>query len=328
MPNVFIVLRTSGERTEATARALAEAEVGHDAVAAIREVPFAAALRRGFEIGVRAGRRWTLCLDADVLLRPRAVAELTAVAEAAPEDAFGVTGLVADKLLCHLRPAGQHLYRTALLDTALDTCSFDPAKRRPETVVKKAMARAGHPTVATGVVMGLHDFEQSYADIFRKVFVHTRKHERFMPSAERAWRRMAPEDADFRVALISAAMARASAETEAAVPRRADETVRIDRRDFPEEVGALLGPAGLAEKPPLDPCAWDGAAVAAALAGFRDAPEYVAARPLIEAAMLGPRARMLARLRHHRAASPIWLAGMAFERSGAWLRRRAGDADG
>ena len=312
--DVFVVVRGAGERTAEAALALARAEVGAEAVTAIREVPFAAALRRGFETGVAAGRRWTLCLDADVLLRPGAIAELVAAAEAAPAAVFGATGTVADKLLGHVRAAGQHLYRTGLLSRALETCPFDPAKRRPETVVKKTMARDGHPTVAAPVVMGLHDFEQSYADIYRKVFVHTRKHVRFLPAMRRAWARQAGADADFAVALVSAAAADAVGAIAAAPAQRADESVCIDRAAFPDEISPLLMPLGLTEKPPLAATAWDGEAVEAALARFEESPEYLAARPLIEAAALGPYGQALARLRRHGAAAPVWFAGAALER--------------
>lgn len=326
---VFVVLRSAGERTEAASSARAVAEVGVGSVGRVREVPFALALRRGFEMGVEAGARWTLCLDADVLLRPGAVTELVRAAEAVPANAFGVTGVVADKLLGHVRVAGQHLYRTSLLARALGESSFDPARRRPETVVKKAMARSGHPTIRTDVLMGLHDFEQSYADIFRKVFVHARKHERFMPTAERIWRRLGPDDPDYRVALVSHAAARAIAAIEGAMPGRQDENVRIDRSRFAENVDALLLPMGLAEKPPLDADGIDAARIAALLEGFSDAPEYLRDRPLIEARGGGGSLAMLTgRLRlHGPVAGPVWLVGAALRRGGARLRRLAGDAE-
>ena len=119
--DVFVVIRGAGERTEAAARAMACAEVGAGAVATVREVPFAAAhCAAASRLGAEAGRRWTLCLDADVLLRPGAIAEARCRRRGgAGEAAFGVTGTVADKLLGHVRAAGQHLYRTALLHEAL-----------------------------------------------------------------------------------------------------------------------------------------------------------------------------------------------------------------
>ena len=265
-PDVFVVIRGAGERTEAAARAMACAEVGAGAVATVREVPFASALRLSLELGAEAGRRWTLCLDADVLLRPGAIAKAVAAAEAAPEAAFCVTAKVADRLLCQIRPAGQHLYRTALLHEALARGSFDPADRRPETALKKAMAAAGHPNVPVETVLGLHDFEQSFADIFRKVVAHVRKHGRFIDDAEALWRSRAAEDPDYRFATIAAAVARVIDETEPDPGAAAGATT--DRRRFPATVDALLLPAGLAEKPPLAAGVIDGAWIERELAGF------------------------------------------------------------
>ncbi len=294
--DVFVVLRAAGERTEAAARARAIAEVGADGVALIREVPFAAALRHGLEAGAAAGRRWTLCLDADMLLRPGAVDAAVAAAEAAPEAAFCLTARVADKLLCQVRPAGQHLYRTALIDKALDLGRFDPAARRPETALKTTMADAGHPNVRSEVMMGLHDFEQSFADIFRKVVAHARKHARFMPEALAVWRDRAGGDPDYRFAVIAAAVAQAIDETEPDPVAQAG--AATDRRRFPDEVGALLLPAGLAEKPSLAPGAADGPWVERQLAAFVPALRFHAA-PTPAPALFS---RLAARLRNGAAA--------------------------
>ena len=189
------------------------------------------------------------------------------------------------------------------------------------------MSRAGHPTTPTAIRIGLHDFEQSHADIFRKVVVHTHKHVRFMAMAARAWQRQAAADPDFRVALVAAAAAGAMA-AGAAPPRpRGRIRARIDRRDFPDEIGSLLGPMKLREKPALGIGKVSAADVAQQVSRFGEAPEYLAARKLIEASTKGPGARIVARLRHHGAASPVWLAGTALERSGLWLRRRLDHGD-
>ena len=330
MSDVFVVVRAAGERTEAAARALAEAEVGADAVATVREVPFAAALRRALELGAEAGRRWTLCLDADVLLRPGGVARLVAAAEAeaAREPLFGVSGTVADKLLGHVRAAGQHLYLTELIPVALRDGAFDPRKRRPESHLKRLMREAGHRWINLEVPIGLHDFEQSYADIFRKVFVHTRKHDRFMNTAARLWRRLSAEDPDYRVALVSKAIAEAITETEPE-RRRRDENVAIDRSLFPESVEPVLLPMNLAEKPPLGAGEIDGVGVEDRFGRFVDAPEIVRDLPLIEARWQGGRrAYLSARLQRDGPwRGPLWMMGMALREGGTRICRRAGDED-
>ena len=286
----FVVVRGAGERTEAACARLAGLEVGDDNVRVIHEVPFSAAVRRGFEIGVEAGLDWTLCLDADVLLRPGAIGELRSHADRewqASPDLFEIEGLVADKLLGQFRPAGAHLYRTSLLGEALAHASFDARKRRPERQVKKQMRAMGFRTVQVDTIMGLHDYEQRYLDLFRKVYTHTRKHERFMTYAPRYWRRLAPEDGDFRVAFLSYTLSAAINEHTDFSAMAQNEKVSIDLRSFPGNLDAILVPAGMAEKPPLAADAIASNDVETRLRAFVVAPEYERDRPVIAAANRG-----------------------------------------
>ena len=288
--DVHVVVREAGERTADAARALAAAEVGAGNVASIREVPFAAALRRGLELGAEAGRRWTLCLDADVLLRPGAIADLVRAAEAARAQTprlFGVSGQVADPLLGQVRIAGNSLYRTKHLPRALATGEFHAHKRRPETHLKRVMAHAGHPWREVGVRVGLHDDEQYFRDVFRTVFAHNRKHARFMPYARRYWARMAPGSPDHRVALWSLQIAEMIDDYAPRPGTGTSENVAIDVRQFAGDLDAILRPAGMREKAALPAGAIDGAEVARRLAAFEVSPEFLGDLPLIEAAGAG-----------------------------------------
>ncbi|PZX14348.1 hypothetical protein LX81_02931 [Palleronia aestuarii] len=280
---VAVVIRAAGERTEAAARELALAEVPEDMVAVLHETPFALAVQKAFEQGVALGAEWTLCLDADVLLRPGAVADLLAEARRHDPALFGISGRVADPLLGQIRFAGQHLYRTALLPRALETAEFDPAKRRPESHVKRQMRQAGHGWMQTDVMTGLHDAEQSFADIFRKVVVHSRKHERFVPYLREYWTRAGTEAPDLRLALEALEAPDRIAPVPTRPGAREAESIAIDRRLFPERIDAFLATIGLTEKPPLAPDAIAPEEVARRLARFGEAPEWQAARPAIEA---------------------------------------------
>jgi hypothetical protein len=280
-----IVVRAAGERTEAACAALAASEVGPDRVRTIREVPFAAAIRRGFEIGVEAGADWTLCLDADVLLAPGAIAALCAEAEAERlrGERFAYEGLVADKLMGHVRSAGVHLYRTEHLPRALAEAEFNPRRRRPESYVKLRMRKLGLSTARMQAVTGLHDHEQYYRDIFRKVFTHTRKHARFMAFAPAFWRREADADPDLRAAWLSWRLSDAVNELTNFDEMPDTENVAIDIRAFPDDIGAILKPAGLEEKAPLGAGDIAPETVAARLDAFAPAPEYLRERPRLAA---------------------------------------------
>ena len=300
--DVFVVVREAGERTAGAVRSLAAAEVGEDAVATIREVPFAAALRRGLEIGAEAGRAWTLCLDADVLLRPGAVSALVAAAEdeAARDPAlFGVSGQVADALLGQVRVAGNSLYLTRRIGAALATGEFRDRKRRPETHLKRVMAAAGHPWREVPVRVGLHDDEQYFRDIFRTVFAHNRKHGRFVPYAARYWARTAPRNPDHRVALWSLRIAEMLDDYAPRPGAGVDENVAIDVRQFAPDIAALLTPAGMREKDPLPPGAITAAEVGRRMDAFEVSPEFRDDLPLIEAERRGGWRARIAGLRRH-----------------------------
>ncbi len=298
-PDVHVVVREAGERTAAACRDLAAAEVGDANVTTIREVPFARALKAGLARGVTADRRWTLCLDADVLLRPGAISDLVAAADAIARedpDHLGISGVVADKLLGQVRTAGNSLYRTRHLPQALEIGPFDAAKGRPETHLKHAMRRAGHPWRDIDTMVGLHDHEQAFADIFRKVFTHGRKHDRFMTYCERYWSRMAEDDADLRVALWSLKIFRMIDRYAPRPGTRRDESISIDLRGYAGTFDAVLIPAGMTEKPPLGDVA--DLDVGAMIAAFREAPEYLRDRPLAAAEAAGGLRARIARRRH------------------------------
>ena len=140
--------------------------------------------------------------------------------------------------------------------------------------MKKQMARSGFSWQRSDVLLGLHDFEQYYTDIFRKVFTHTRKFARHMPAAERMWRSRAREDADFAIALWTLCLSRQISDWKGDddVPQVGN--VRIDKRMFPSNIDALLVPAGLVEKPPFSADEGTQAWVDRKLAMFQDATEF------------------------------------------------------
>ena len=243
---VTVVIRAAGERTEAACRAAILAQ-GVDAaqLVTIREAPFSRAMRAGYQAGVDAGRPWTLTIDADVLLRPGAVAALLAQAARQPARVFEIQGFVLDKLFVTLREAGNHLFRTALLPQLIDCIpeegtSLRPESTamRPESTAMQRMAARGYDWVNVPYVVGLHDFEQSNQDIFRKSFTHAQKHLHLLPELLPKLRRRVAGDGDFAVMIEGLAEG-----------LRAESEVRIDirHRPFAERFAALAIP----EKPPL-----------------------------------------------------------------------------
>lgn len=178
LSNYQVIIRSAYERTEALCLHLIQQQVPVEQVVVIHERPFYYALQRSFEIGVEAGYEWTLCIDADVLVLPEVVQGLIAFAATQPPDSFGASGLVLDKFRMGLRRGGLHLYRTKLLPkalTAIRESNDIEFQLRPETYVKHKMLALGYPWRLWDEAVGIHDYEQFYTDIYRKMVVRARK---------------------------------------------------------------------------------------------------------------------------------------------------------
>jgi hypothetical protein len=190
-----------GERTEHACRELLLQQVENGNIFVANNAPFSATLADSYRIGIERGRPWTLCIDADVLVTSGAVRRLVEAASRADATVCEIQGLVLDKFFGVRRPAGNHLYRTSLLPKALDLIPREGTDIRPEHHTLNRMAAEGHPWNQTSLVVGVHDFEQSYRDIFRKCYVHARKHLGLVHPLVEYWRTMASHDGDFRMAL-------------------------------------------------------------------------------------------------------------------------------
>lgn len=199
---VTVIIRSVGERTEQLCQALTLAQgICPANVVIVRESPFSAAMRESFAVGIERGRPWTLCNDADVLLRPGAVAQMVQLAEQQAENTCEIQGYILDKYYGGPRQGGVHLYRTALLPESLASIPAEGLNIRPESHTLEAMKAKGYPWVTVPYWVGLHDFEQYYRDIFRKCFVHAHKHQQSTELFLAIWRDGAADDVDYRVAL-------------------------------------------------------------------------------------------------------------------------------
>ena len=202
LDTVTVVIRSVGERTEPICKNLVLAQgVPEEAVFVINETPFSTALRIGLEIGVSQNRTWTYCIDADVLLRRGSILRILQAAVKEPQNVFEIQGFVLDKFVGGARMAGNHLYRTSLLPKALSILRNASTQLRPEASLIRSMEICGHPWRPVHLLIGLHDFEQSHEDIFRKCFVHAHKHLSHHSLFLSYWRASSITDPDFLVAL-------------------------------------------------------------------------------------------------------------------------------
>lgn len=236
------VIRSVNERTTATCEHLIRQVAPPDQVVVMNEQPFSAALRRGFDLGADSGLTWMVCIDADVLVDIEGLQQLLAVAKSVDERIFYVQGLTIDKLIPIRRPPGNGIYRNALARKARRFVPEDGTSLRPETTMMEAMIAAGHLMYRTNLVVGLHDFEQSYEDIYRKSFLHAHKHTNVLPRVMSYWERHCEADRDFEVALLGAQ-----------VGKTYRDTVYVRKGFQQEEWQVLQHLKNISEKPPLDP---------------------------------------------------------------------------
>ena len=179
-PEVTVVIRAAGERTEALCRALVLREVAEKDVFVLHERPFARAVRRNFEIGAAQGKPWTLAVDADVLLREGAISQMIERVKNLPSAIRKKTYVYQGRVHCRVfgqpRRAGLHLYQTETLPTALKFVDDKTADIRPESATYTLMQKKGFYHIRSNDLYGLHDYHQSYAALFRNGFFQARKH--------------------------------------------------------------------------------------------------------------------------------------------------------
>jgi hypothetical protein len=199
--SLAIIIRTAGERTVGACWELAAQQAEGITIEVIKESPFEAALQKTYEIGIGLGRPWTMTLDGDVLLRAGALSAFLAAAEALPDDYVQVEGRVHDNFFGSYRHAGHRIYRTSLLPEALKLVPLPGEQIRPEFSIIHRLALLGLRSRRLSLVMGVHDHEQFYRDVYRKAFVHGKKHPEFAAKLVTRARSKVADDPDFLVFL-------------------------------------------------------------------------------------------------------------------------------
>lgn len=243
---IAVIVRGAKERTESICAYIARQQVPDKHVVVIHERPFSQALRKAFAIGIDMGLDWTLCLDADTLLAPHALDSMLRSMRHHPETAFGGHGYVLDKFFGSRKNAGYHLYRTSLLAEALPLVPETIVSLRPETYVKSFMEERGHAWIKIDQILAIHDYEQYYRDIYRKMVVRANKSPERLDNLLERCSVYAGSDTDFLVALWGLR-----------IGARRDEHIKLDAEQWSEEAETLLAAHGVEEKPPMsDGEAW------------------------------------------------------------------------
>ncbi|MEC7754758.1 MAG: hypothetical protein VYB44_12075 [Bacteroidota bacterium] len=176
--DVTVVIRAAGERTEKLCQYIIEQQVPSDQVYVIHERPFWKAVQRTFEIGIQQKRKWTIAVDADVLLRMDAIARMINIASELRSPFFCYQGYVMDYVFGRPRDGGPHLYNTTYIPKALEVLKSDSTIHRPESDTYKELAKLGIYTFVDNIVFGTHDYYQHPRDYYRKAYFHAVKNSR------------------------------------------------------------------------------------------------------------------------------------------------------
>ncbi|HKR07041.1 MAG TPA: hypothetical protein VJY62_20555 [Bacteroidia bacterium] len=239
--SICIVVRSAGERTTEGCVSLLKKIFPAKNIHLLQVVPFSKAVKEALEIGIKEKKEWLLCIDADVLVSEQGVHQLLERANEADFNVFRILGLVHDKFFSVYRAAGNHLYRIEFAQKAISMIPGEGTSLRPETEMNNRMSEEGYPWMRFDTIVGLHDYEQYYADIYRKCFLHAHKHQYLLADLENYWSKMVSSDPDFQVALWGAASG-----------KDFTEKVFVDKRFLEKEAQNILSVKQFKEKEPLN----------------------------------------------------------------------------
>jgi hypothetical protein len=175
--DLCVVVRSIRERTEEACLRVVRSQLEPGSpLYVVRDKPFAEAHIESMHLAVEANTRWSLFLDADVLLRKGAIAQMLREAEAISIPFYMLNFRILDRGFNGPAFAGVHLYATKYLSTAIRFKEAMRLDQRPESRLCAEMARRAEiPTLSSTQLVGLHGYEQFYADLYRTVFARAVK---------------------------------------------------------------------------------------------------------------------------------------------------------
>lgn len=183
---------------------MVERDIGEENVRIIESVPFENAIKESFKIGIESQKKWLVTIDADVLIRKNAIQDLLRIGDSLDDFVFKFEGMLYDGLLLTHRPGGIKIYRTRLLEMAISLIPDPGTQIRPETYTLRAMKDHGYVGLLLDEVVGIHDFEQHYKDVYRKCFVHSRKHSDKTKYLLKKWIKLAGSNPYYDAAILGA----------------------------------------------------------------------------------------------------------------------------
>lgn len=220
--NIHVIIRSVGERTTQAARQiLLNNGFLEENVDVIKDLSLKESLKKSLELGQSKNKPWLFLMDADLLLLDKSIEIIHTLTTKAEANTFCIKFHLLDKFLGIHREVGNVCFRTEMIPKALKyipqitedtprptarlmqmTLENEGFERQSAVLVpKQAKSSSETETKSKKIVIGVHDAEQYYKDIYRKCFIHGHKHLHYASDFLVFFKQRIKDDPDFKVAL-------------------------------------------------------------------------------------------------------------------------------
>lgn len=194
-----IIVRSVGERTTDKCVEYVKKVFDTNDVTIVSGVtPHQEMVKKCFSIGIESGRKWTVCIDADIFLEKDKFKEFVDnidYLDKKDEKLFSISPCFFDYFFNCSRHVGLHIYKTDLLPQAMEMIMYNTL--RPETTVKRKMSENGYSSYLMDITVGIHDFFDSYESILMKGLLHLKKHAN-RDELLKEWKHRSKDEEDFQ----------------------------------------------------------------------------------------------------------------------------------
>ena len=203
MCEITVCIRSVGERTFRRLIDDVGIEFGSRAnVHFVEGLSLPDAIDRCFQVALDYKSDWLVTLDADIVLKSNFHETVIDITKSMDVGQIEAHALTVDRLFFEFRSAGNRIYRGEKLDYLRALLKSTRDLVRPEGAMLRKAQGEGYKIKASKKVIGLHDFFQGSADLFRKGYLCSRKHLDNVDHLLPLWNEMAKDNLDYRVLLM------------------------------------------------------------------------------------------------------------------------------
>lgn len=179
--DIFVVIRSVGERTESACYDIASRQLTSSSqLYLVRGKPFPEAHIDSIEVALESKFNWVLFLDADILLKEDAIESMLLEAKKINAPFFQLNFRILDRGFGG-ESYGVHFYSTKYFEHALKYKDVAYSAQRPEFAICRELAvNEGIPSITSKISVALHGYQQYYIDLYRTTFVRAIKYSRHL----------------------------------------------------------------------------------------------------------------------------------------------------